>query len=202
MTRRSSRLMSAKPVLEPSSSQEGERLPIDRCACCDAFCACSCHLLRHRSADTLSTLVDYVPLLRYMPGYASIGKRWHADELALFKGQLDIVKAAFDAHDAQPCFATHLLERPDDYGLSYDEMACACPGRIAQCLKRADLCGSFFGAGSDTSAAGTSRFQHSSDAPAISVALMAAAVTPAAQDRVQDELDRVVGRSRSTQDRR
>ena len=76
------------------------------------------------SADVLSTLVDYAPLLRYVPGYASIGKSWHADELALFKGQLDIVKADFDAHKAEPCFATHLLERPDEYGLSYDEMAC------------------------------------------------------------------------------
>lgn len=118
-----------------------------------------------------STLVDYLPILRYVPGYSSAGLAWHRDELALFKGQLDIVQRQFDAHRAEPCFATHLLANPDEYGLSYDEMAY--------------LCGSYFGAGSDTSAA------------AISVALMAAAVTPRAQERVQAELDRVVGRERS-----
>lgn len=60
-----------------------------------------------------------------MPGYGTIGKRWHADELALFKGQLDVVKNRFDAHEAEPCLATHLFEHPNDYQLSYNEMACA-----------------------------------------------------------------------------
>lgn len=81
--------------------------------------------------------------------------------------------AARDAiaeHKAAPCFATYLFEKQKSLGLKDDEIAY--------------LLGSVFGAGSDTSSS------------AITICVMAAAVYPDAQRRVQEELDRVVGRER------
>ena len=74
------------------------------------------------------------------------------------------------AGDALPCFVSYILDKQHELGLNDDEIAY--------------LCGSIFGAGSDTSAS------------AITLCVMAAAVYPAAQKRVQKELDEVVGRSR------
>lgn len=37
-------------------------------------------------------LVDSYPILRYVPGYLNQLKRWHEEELQLFRGQLDIVR--------------------------------------------------------------------------------------------------------------
>lgn len=74
------------------------------------------------------------------------------------------------AGDALPCFVSYILDKQHELGLNDDEIAY--------------LCGSIFGAGSDTSAS------------AITLCVMAAAVYPEAQKRVQKELDEVVGRSR------
>lgn len=37
-------------------------------------------------------LVDSFPILRYIPGYLTELKKWHQEELALFQGQLDLVR--------------------------------------------------------------------------------------------------------------
>ena len=141
-----------------------------------------------------SLMIDYVPWLRYMPGYTSLGKKWHRDELKLFRGQFDGVRAKlvrlhalagsssnqsdnlFDftqaEHDCDPCFASYLIENQPKLELTDNESAY--------------IAGSMFGAGSDTTAS------------AISISIMAAVMFPQAQRRVQEELDRVVGHSRRT----
>lgn len=74
-------------------------------------------------------------------------------------------------NDVAPCFATYITQKQQEFGLSDDEVAY--------------LCGSIFGAGSDTSSS------------AITICVMAAATHPEIQKRVQKELDEVVGDSRS-----
>ena len=37
-------------------------------------------------------LVDTYPILKYVPGYLTQLKEWHQEELALFRGQLDLVR--------------------------------------------------------------------------------------------------------------
>lgn len=115
-------------------------------------------------------LVDSYPILRFIPGYLSTLQQYHREELALFRSQVDAVRQRMAANAAQPCFAKYLLERQHEYDLSDDELAY--------------LAGSMFGAGSDTTAS------------AISIAIMAAAVFPAAQRKVQDQLDLIVGKGR------
>jgi len=115
--------------------------------------------------------VDIYPWLRYVPGYLKELKDGHAEELALFKNQLGVVKGQMDRGEAIPeSFGKYLLERQASLGLSDDETAY--------------LAGSMFGAGSDTTAS------------AISIGVLAAACYPEAAARVQDELDNVVGRER------
>ncbi|KAG5637609.1 hypothetical protein H0H81_004001 [Sphagnurus paluster] len=118
--------------------------------------------------------VDNYPILRYVPGYLDELKAGHKEELALFKKHLSNVRnqiAADPSNPPPPSFASYLLERQSSLGLTDDETAY--------------LAGALFGAGSDTTAS------------AISVAVLAAAQYPEAAKRVQDELDRVVGRSRA-----
>ncbi|KAJ6588699.1 cytochrome P450 [Mycena capillaripes] len=113
-------------------------------------------------------MVDAYPFLRYVPGYLSELRRQHQMELALFTSQLDNVREQLAANkDMRPCFAKMILERQEEYGLSYHEAAY--------------LAGSMFGAGAGTSAS------------AISIVIMAAAVFPETQIKVQEQLDRVVG---------
>ncbi|KAG5640716.1 hypothetical protein DXG03_007437 [Asterophora parasitica] len=115
--------------------------------------------------------VDNYPILRYLPGYLDELKAGHREELALFKKHLANVKAQMDRNESIPdSFAKYLLERQSSLGLSDDETAY--------------LAGALFGAGSDTTAS------------AISVAVLASAVYPETAKRVQDELDRVIGRDR------
>ncbi|KAL1738116.1 cytochrome P450, partial [Schizophyllum fasciatum] len=71
----------------------------------------------------------------------------------------------------KPCFGAYVIEQQAALGLSDSEAAY--------------LAGSMFGAGSDTTAS------------AISVAVMAAATHPDAQERVARELEAVVGRGRA-----
>lgn len=37
-------------------------------------------------------LVDTFPILKYIPGYLTQLKKWHQEELALFQGQVDLVR--------------------------------------------------------------------------------------------------------------
>lgn len=37
-------------------------------------------------------LVDTFPILKYIPGYLTQLKEWHQEELALFQGQLNLVR--------------------------------------------------------------------------------------------------------------
>ncbi|KAJ3505865.1 hypothetical protein NLJ89_g7189 [Agrocybe chaxingu] len=116
--------------------------------------------------------VDAYPFLKYVPGYLKELQDGHAEELALFKRQLNEVKAKIERKEAIPeSFGKYILEQQAELGLSDDETAY--------------LAGSMFGAGTDTTAS------------AISIVVMASACYPAAQARVQDELDAVVGRERA-----
>ncbi|KAG1724553.1 cytochrome P450 [Suillus lakei] len=115
-------------------------------------------------------LVDTYPILRFIPGYLSQLKIWHQEELALFNGQLDVVRRQMRERTAGPSFAKFILEHQKQYQLEDKEL-----GYIA---------GGMFGAGSDTTAS------------AITIMMMAAAIHTDAQARVQEELDNVVGGSR------
>ncbi|KAJ7076089.1 cytochrome P450 [Mycena belliarum] len=113
-------------------------------------------------------MVDAYPFLQYVPGYLSELRKQHEIELALFKSQLEVVRAQLAAHkDVKPSFAKMIIERQEEYGLSDNETAY--------------LAGSMFGAGAGTSGS------------AISIVVMAAALFPEAQMKVQEELDSVVG---------
>ncbi|KAH9474281.1 Cytochrome P450 monooxygenase 88 [Psilocybe cubensis] len=108
----------------------------------------------------------------YIPGYLKELQDAHIDELALFKRLLYEVKTKMESKsDVPESFSKYLIERQPELGLSDSEMAY--------------LAGSMFGAGSDTTAS------------AISISIIAAACYPAAQNRVQDELDAVIGRERA-----
>lgn len=37
-------------------------------------------------------LVDTLPIMKYIPGYLTELRKWHQEELALFQGQLEIVR--------------------------------------------------------------------------------------------------------------
>ncbi|THV05169.1 cytochrome P450 [Dendrothele bispora CBS 962.96] len=115
--------------------------------------------------------VDTYPFLKYIPGYLKELKDGHQEELNLFKSQLQTVRDKMArGEEVSQSFGKYLIERQEELGLSDNETAY--------------LAGSMFGAGSDTTAS------------AISVALMAAAVYPETQKKVQEELDNVVGRAR------
>lgn len=116
-------------------------------------------------------LVDRVPLLRYWPGYGKQISEWHREELELYRHQLRRVESEMDQNKAGPSFTRTLLENAEEHQLSKDEMSY--------------LAGSLFGAGSDTTAV------------AITVAIMAAACYPAAQAKVHEELDAVIGSGRA-----
>ncbi|KAG0696780.1 cytochrome P450 [Suillus ampliporus] len=115
-------------------------------------------------------LVDTYPILRFVPGYLSRLKAWHQEELALFNGQLDVVRMQMREGSAGPSFAKFILENQKEHELEDQEL-----GYVA---------GAMFSAGSDTTAS------------AITVMIMAAAIHTDAQARVQEELDNVVGRAR------
>ncbi|KAG7439963.1 cytochrome P450 [Guyanagaster necrorhizus] len=113
--------------------------------------------------------VDEYPLLRYWPFYRKELRVWHAEELALFRSQMDTVANNMDT--VQPCFGKYLLEHQGELELKYDELVY--------------LAGTMFGAGSATTAS------------AISLVIMAAACFPAAQRAVQQQIDEVIGGDRA-----
>jgi hypothetical protein len=130
--------------------------------------------------------VDAFPFhwLRYVPGYLSQLKEGHKIELELFQKHMGYVRERMGISSnekkegeeggvgggAPESFGKYLLTHQDSLGLSDDEVAY--------------LAGSMFGAGSDTTAS------------AISIVIMASALHPEEQRKVQEELDRVVGRER------
>ncbi|KAG0695265.1 cytochrome P450 [Suillus ampliporus] len=117
-------------------------------------------------------LVDMIPWLKYLPWYGRDLKQWLERVRNLNDGYLNRVKEQMKSNaDIGPSFAKHMLESGHIYGLSQREMA--------------SLTGSFFGAGSTTTAA------------AICTVFMAAACFPEEQAKVQAELDAVIGRHRA-----
>ncbi|KIJ05868.1 hypothetical protein PAXINDRAFT_121975 [Paxillus involutus ATCC 200175] len=119
-------------------------------------------------------LVDRIPLLKYIPGYGRVLKKYHKFELALFRDQLGRVMDDISKNEASPSFGRTLLENTHEHQLSNDEMAY--------------LAGSLFGAGSDTAC---------STASGIMILILAVACHPEAQARVQEEMDTVVGKDRA-----
>ncbi|KDR69933.1 hypothetical protein GALMADRAFT_255243 [Galerina marginata CBS 339.88] len=116
--------------------------------------------------------VEAYPFLRYIPGYLKELQDGHAEELGLFKRQLNELKGKQERGEPVPqSFGKYLLERQNELELSDNETAY--------------LAGSMFGAGSDTTAS------------AISITVLAAACYPEAQAKVQEELDAIVGRERA-----
>jgi len=116
--------------------------------------------------------VDVFPFLRYIPGYLTELHEGHAEELTLFKQQLQDIRLSMEkGQDTPQSFGKYLLERQQELELSDNETAY--------------LAGSIFGAGSDTTAS------------AISISIMAAACFPKAQAKVQEELDNIIGKERA-----
>ncbi|KAG2053936.1 cytochrome P450 [Suillus hirtellus] len=116
-------------------------------------------------------LVERFPIIRYLPGYTTELEEWRREESQLFHDQLNRVSKELASGKAGPSFSRYLLENQSSHKLSDEEMAY--------------LAGSLFGAGSDTTAV------------AIMVVIMAAACYPKAQEKVQEEIDTVIGRDRA-----
>ncbi|KAJ3556449.1 hypothetical protein NM688_g2020 [Phlebia brevispora] len=115
-------------------------------------------------------LVDNYPFLRYVPFVTSELRKWHQDELGLYRQMLGDVRQKMAAHAVQPCFASYLLERQEEYDLKDNELAY--------------LAGAMFAAGSETTSS------------AIAFMLMAAAKFPEEAAKVRKQLDDAVGRDR------
>ncbi|KAG2358689.1 cytochrome P450 [Suillus spraguei] len=116
--------------------------------------------------------VDTIPWLRYLPWYGSKLRREFKSNRKLFASQMNRLKQQLQNDvDVGPSFGRYLLENERLLNLSELEMHF--------------LSGTFFAAGSDSSAA------------AICTVLMAAACFPEEQAKVQAEIDRVVGRDRA-----
>ncbi|KAG2123474.1 cytochrome P450 [Suillus clintonianus] len=116
-------------------------------------------------------LIERYPILKYVPGYTAELEEWRREESQVFHDQLDRVSRELATGVAGPSFARYLLENQSSHKLSDEEMAY--------------LAGSLFGAGSDTTAV------------AIMYVVMASACYPKAQEKVQEQLDIVIGRDRA-----
>ncbi|KAF8964929.1 cytochrome P450 [Flammula alnicola] len=116
--------------------------------------------------------VGAYPILRYVPGYPKELKDGHAEELELFKSQLNEVRMKAERGEEIPdSFGKYLLEKQKELELTDGETAY--------------LAGSMFSAGSDTTAS------------VISIGVLAAACNPDAQAKVQQELGSIIGRERA-----
>ncbi|KAG1748504.1 cytochrome P450 [Suillus paluster] len=110
--------------------------------------------------------------LKYLPWYGRELKQAFKRAGQLYTGQLNRVKQQIQSNvDIGPSFVKHMLENVELHGLSEVEMSF--------------LAGGFFAAGTDTTTF------------AICTVLMAAACFPEEQDKVQVELDAVIGRHRA-----
>nr|BED42995.1 cytochrome P450 monooxygenase [Trametes versicolor] len=115
-------------------------------------------------------LVDTYPFLKHIPFFTSELRRFHCEELELYRNQVQGVKARLAKNECPPCFVTSIMERQEEFNMSDDELAY--------------LAGSMFGAGSDTTSG------------VLPIMIMAAARHPELQAKVQAQLDEVVGRDR------
>ncbi|KAG2100171.1 cytochrome P450 [Suillus discolor] len=117
-------------------------------------------------------LADSIPWLKYLPWYAPELRDDYQRTTRLHTDQLNRVKLQMQSNeDIGPSFSKYILENGHLYDLTEMEMAY--------------LAGSFFGAGTETTAT------------AICTVLMAAAHFPEEQAKVQAELDAVIGRGRA-----
>jgi len=109
--------------------------------------------------------------MRYIPGYLKELQDGYAEESELFTSQLAEVRRKVERGEmVSQSFAQYVIERQQELKLSD--------------LEAAYLVGGMFGAGSDTSAS------------AVSISVLAAARYPEAQERVWEELDRIIGNER------
>ncbi|KAG2049577.1 cytochrome P450 [Suillus hirtellus] len=116
--------------------------------------------------------VDSIPWLKYLPWYALDLKDDSKRATRLYTDQLNRVKLQMQRNeDIGPSFSKYVIENRHLYNLTEMEMAY--------------LSGSFFAAGTETTAT------------AICMVLMAAAHFPEEQAKVQAELDAVIGRERA-----
>ncbi|KAG1728988.1 cytochrome P450 [Suillus paluster] len=116
-------------------------------------------------------LVESIPWLKHIPWYGRELKQGFERTKQLHVGQLNRVKEQMSNVEIGPSFMKYMLENRDVHGLTDPETAF--------------LAGAFFGAGSDTIAAG------------ICIVLLAAVCFPEEQTQVQAELDAVIGRHRA-----
>ncbi|KAG1736220.1 cytochrome P450 [Suillus lakei] len=118
-------------------------------------------------------LVDSIPWFKYLPWYGRDLKLGFERSKKLNTGHLQRVKEQMQSNeDIGPSFTKYMLENSQSHGLTETEMAF--------------LGGAFFGAGSDTTSM------------SICTVLMAAACFPDEQDKVQAELDAIIGRLRGS----
>lgn len=87
-------------------------------------------------ADARADLANAFPFLKHIPGTLSTPRKWSEDEFRLFQRQFERVRQNMQSGKQPACYATFLLEHQKEYQLSDEE-----------CYY---LCGSLFGAGSDT----------------------------------------------------
>ncbi|KAG1720853.1 cytochrome P450, partial [Suillus paluster] len=117
-------------------------------------------------------LVDSIPWLKYLPWYGRELKRGFHESEQLHTARLNRVKHEMENNvDFDPSFTKHMLQDLQLHGLSEIEMAF--------------LAGSLSAAGRDSTTL------------AICTVLMAAAMFPEEQAKVQAELDAIVGRQRA-----
>ncbi|KAA1476609.1 cytochrome P450 [Dentipellis sp. KUC8613] len=136
------------------------------------------HLITNRllrGAKPGESLVDFMPWMMYIPRRFA---KWRRDaeehckkDTKYFQSLINDVKDRMASGTIRSCFTTNLIENASRNGLSAEDNAW--------------LAGTMYIAGSETSANMLSWF------------LLAMALHPEAQRRAQDELDNVVGRSRT-----
>ncbi|KAF9061659.1 cytochrome P450 [Rhodocollybia butyracea] len=123
-----------------------------------------------------SFLVDFAPILSYIPSWfpgATFKKKaelWAHDSKEIVEGPWVDLKKSYDNGTSVPCFATYSLDKFKN------------TEHMEQVIKNCS--GVAFVAGADTTVS------------TISSAILALLLHPKVQDKVQEELDRVVGRSR------
>jgi cytochrome P450 len=127
-----------------------------------------------RVASPGAYLVDTFPILMYLPAWLAPFKReaarLHAFEIKTFKGLLLEVRDKMQAGKAPKCFSRSFLERQAEYNLSDNEGAY--------------VIGTLFEAGAGTTAAAMMSF------------VLCMCHHPEWQQKIQDEVDRVVGDTR------
>ncbi|KAG2153382.1 cytochrome P450 [Suillus clintonianus] len=124
------------------------------------------------AANPGAYLVDSIPWLQYLPWYGRKLRQQYKSYLKLFTAHLNFVKQEMQNNaDAGLSFTRYLLENKQLHGLTETEMAF--------------LSGTFFGAGSDTTAL------------VMCTVLMVAACFPEELAKVTAEIDAVVGTDRA-----